>query len=339
MLTATKRQLAVMGLAAAGLGVCTGCGAKDLDPPPLPEIPPLVAPPARAAPVPAAEASHLAEQRQSEAVITIAACLRRSQSRIEHAWTRLLVDLDPESGALQRERKGVQPWIPAVRGDLVACPSAGALETEGVETTLVTRFAEYLALAGRLSDEFERLAAYFDERRFEADDWSLSRELVPNVTQVHAEWRTSAEALVDVLRPARLAAIDTLLQGTSDVSPDHPSRLALALLRASYQLEDCLAGAELGRCTAVREALPRPLAQLEAWLAANPDAAAIPFWARAQLKAGRELERVLLQTEASMRKGRLLPPQRQALDDVRIRLENAAETVWRDLATEARPPR
>src|SRR5690606_2888753 len=124
VLSATKRHLAVLGLALPALG---GCGAKDLDPPPLPEMPPLRAPVAAVDPSATAEPAHLAEQRQSDAVMTMDACLRRSRARLDHAWARLLVDLDRESGVLLRDRRDVQPWVPAVRGDLIACHDPDAL--------------------------------------------------------------------------------------------------------------------------------------------------------------------------------------------------------------------
>lgn len=335
MLSATKRHLAVLGLALPALG---GCGAKDLDPPPLPEMPPLRAPVAAVDPSATAEPAHLAEQRQSDAVMTMDACLRRSRARLDHAWARLLVDLDRESGVLLRDRRDVQPWVPAVRGDLIACHDPDALRDDGIAPSLLAPFTEYRALALTLADGFERLATYFDARAYESDDWALSRELVPQLADAHARWQAAADALSAELRPARLTAIETLLQRSTDVPADDPARVALALLQTSHRLEDCLAGPDLGRCAATSDQLSRPLAALEAWLEARPDASSIPFWTRALLKAGRELERVLVESQGSLRRGKLLPSQRQALDEVRLRLENAAETVRRDLATDARTP-
>lgn len=265
---------------------------------------------------------------RDDAVLMMSSCVRRSQARFDEIWARIRRDLDPATGLPLRERKEVWPWVPSLRADLAPC---NAPDMRGsappLPPALLERFDAFREATLGLAEDVDALARYFDEQTYATDDWDFARTMLPTLTQKREAWLVLVDALEEELGPARRSAVEALVQERGDTDEGDPTTTALRLLELTDRIASCLEGPALTHCAAFRADIDDRVAALVAWLDAHTEEA--PFWSHALAKASREFARTYAAVEGSLRRGKLLPSQRDALTQAQRRLENAAETARR----------
>jgi hypothetical protein len=145
----------------------------------------------------------LDEEKLSRKLDLYAACLDRSQPRIRASWARYVDDIDLKTGL--PKRKDTQPFVYAIDKELDPCLEA---EDRGKKLSpplpdIESTMTAYLEASTRFAALTRKLAAYYEAKAYEADEWSEGKALAPELARAHETWRTEAERLVTAVSTKR----------------------------------------------------------------------------------------------------------------------------------------
>ena len=329
------RRLYKLSRAALTLTAAIGVAACGDAPPPtsLPALPGLPAYQGGSSPDPVATLTQPEQKRQ--ALRRIAACLRRTEARVDRMWERMVADIDVQTG--RPKRRDIEPFVYTLDAALAPCEHA-RVEPDLVGSDIEAVFETYVEATRKLARPAAELADYYDSGGHEQDAWARAAELATSVEQARAGWQAAAEALAGPLARARDEADEALLELWDHDPPGLVWHL-VAVSRDARVLARCLKAEQPdpALCRATLEAFRTSRAALDALVVEDKERYAFVFWLDAFSRNATLFEQVASQAveaiAAGKKRGKIVygPRLRKQVRETFAHLEDTADNVRFDV--------